>query len=368
VTREERQTMRIGNLTIGPRARTCVVAEMAWSHDGSPAKGRVIVDAAADAGADAVNLHLTSLPDYMVPSYGAGPGRLSAGNPTGDVYRYLERLNLTPDDVGELAAHAHERGLLVSVMCNDEPSLACAVARLAPDLLMVHPGSLGDERLLRGVAASGLPLVLYTGGLQLGEIDAAVRWARAEGNERIVLQHGFQSYPTALADNHLRSIATLKRLFGLPVAFADHTDGDDPMAMVVPLLAVALGADVIEKHLTHDRARRGEDYESALDPRQFTTFVERLRQAESALGEEHWRELSAHQLHYRQVIRKRAVAARALAAGEVLTRAVVAFKRADAGFYPEEIRPLLGKLRLTRDLPENAPLDWEALGVSEVGA
>ncbi|MBF0562097.1 MAG: N-acetylneuraminate synthase family protein [Alphaproteobacteria bacterium] len=353
--------INVGSKVIGGGKPTFVVAEMAWAHDGSVEKARIIVDAAANAGADAINFHLTSLPDYMVPFYGAGPGRLSGGNDTLEVYKYLEKINLSLEAFAELAAHAKARGIAVSVMANDETSADFAAGRLNADLVMLHPSAVGDERLLRRIAATGKPFVIYTGGLRLGEIERAVEWAAAEGNSNLILQHGFQSYPTALEDNHLRAIATLKAQFGFPVAFADHTDGDDPMAQVVPLLAVALGADVIEKHITYDRAVKGEDYESALGPQEFAVFVERLRKSELTLGQPSWRPLSERQLKYRSVVRKRAVAAVPIAAGTVLSRDLVAFKRCDAGLFPEEVAPLFGHVAAAGDLAENTPLVWELL-------
>src|SRR5687767_13037197 len=98
--------LQIGTRRIGTGQPSFVVAEMAWSHDGSVDKGGAIVAGAADAGADAINFHLTSLPDYMVPFYGAGPGRLSGGRETLDVYRYLDSANLSFDAVATLAAQA----------------------------------------------------------------------------------------------------------------------------------------------------------------------------------------------------------------------------------------------------------------------
>jgi sialic acid synthase SpsE len=343
-------------LKVGAENRAYVVAEMAWSHDGSVTKGKAIVEGASQAGADAINFHLTSLPDYMVPFYRAGPGRLSADREMADVYRYLDKINLPFESVAELCAHAREHKLAVSVLCNDEPSLDFAVMRLLPDILMIHPSSVGDERLLRGLAAAGRPLVIYTGGLRPDEIEAAVCWATAEGNKQIILQHGFQSYPTAIEENHLRAIGILKQRFGLPVAFADHTDGDDPMAMIIPLLAVAMGADAVEKHITFDRSEKGEDFESALDPAQFKAFVQRLRQAEASLGPAALRPLSERQIQYRAVVRKRAVAAVDIAAGATLTRDLIAFKRADEGLYPEEIADLFGRVTAAQTLQRNTPL------------
>ncbi len=346
---------------IGAGNPTFVVAEMAWAHDGAIEKAKLMVDGAADAGADAINIHLTSLPDYMVPFYGAGPGRVSGGNEVHDIYRYLEKINLGFDQFQEVAEHARKRAIALSVMCNDQPSFAFAAARLAPDMLMIHPSSIHEERLVRAVAGAGKPLVLYTGGLKLGEIERAVEWAVSEGNRKLVLQHGFQSYPTPLEDNRLRGIAVLKQQFGFPVAFADHTDGDDPMAMIVPLLAIAMGADMVEKHITPDRAAKGEDFEAAFGPAEFKTFVQRVRQTETTFGSGHWRGLSERELKYRGVVRKRAVAARSIAKGALLAAGDIAYKRCDVGMFPDEVAALVGHVRLAKDVEINTPIQWDVL-------
>ncbi len=350
----------IGSYQVGDGCPTFVVAEMAWAHDGSVDKAGTIVEGAARAGASAINFHLTSMKDYMVPDYGTGRGRVSAGKETRPVFDYLQSINLSQSDWLKLSAQAHDRGLLVSAMCNDFASLDFAASRLHPDMLMIHPSAIGEEAFVRAVAGVQKPVVLYIGGLWLGEVERAIRWAKEAGNEQLILQHGFQSYPTAPADLNLRFISTLKRLFGLPVAFGDHTDGGSEMALVVPLLAAGMGANVIEKHITYDRSARGEDFESALDPADFKVMVERLRQAEAALGSSAWRPLSPRELDYRGVVRKRAVASRALPRDTIITLEDIAFKRSDAGLYPEDVHILIGR-KTIKKLDENSPVTWDVV-------
>lgn len=353
-------SITIGQRGIGDGHPTLVVAETAWAHDGSPDKARIMIDAAADAEADAINFHLTRIPDYMVTYYGSGEGRVSAGHATSKVFEYLQSISLQDEDMRTLVSHAKARGLLVSTMCNDWPSFRFAMSDLDPDMLMIHPSCVGERAFLKAMLATGKPMVIYVGGLTLAEIETAVALARETGNERVILQHGFQSYPTAIEDNNLRYINTLKALFGLPVAFGDHTDGDDPMAMIVPLLGVAQGADVIEKHITYDRAAKGEDFESALGPDGFKRFVAELRQAEAALGASTWRPLSAREIQYRSVVRKRAVANGPIAAGTPVTADNVVYKRCEEGFFPEDLEPLYGRAAAV-DLADETPITWTVL-------
>ncbi len=339
-----------------------VIAETAWAHDGQMDLARVIIDGAAASGADAINFHVTYLPDYMTPFYGrgAGPGIVSGGQEIGDVYKYLEKLNLSFDQQAELIAYARNRGLIIGLMPNDFRSLGFAADAKA-DVVTIHPSCIFDEAFVRKAAALKTVLMLYTGGLTLGEIDKVIAWAASEGNERLILQYGFQTYPTPIEANRLSYIGTLKRAFGRPISFADHTDGDDPMAMIIPLLAVAAGADLVEKHMTHDRAKKGEDFEAALDPAGMSVFVKQLRLATKAMGSPLVVPLGAAELKYRSVVRKRAVMAKAATKGMPLTRELVSYRRSDAGFYPEEIEPLFGKMLIARDAQENAAVDWTLL-------
>ena len=338
-----------------------VIAEVAWAHDGKVELGREIIDGAAASGADAINFHVTDLGDYMTPFYGAGPGRVSGGQDIGNVYKYLENINLSFEQFGELAKYAKARKLVVSLMPNDFPSLKFCAEKASADILTIHPSCIFDEAYVRAAAAYKKVLVLYTGGLTLGEIDKVVAWAANAGNDRLILQYGFQTYPTPIEFNRLRYIETLKRVFGRPVSFADHTDGDDPMAYIVPLLAIAAGADLVEKHMTHDRAKKGEDFEAALDPKGMKTFMEQVRKATQALGSGQAAAFSSAEIKYRGVVRKRAVLAKAVKKGTSLTKDLVSYRRSDAGFYPEEVEPLFGKVTLAQDADANAAIEWSLL-------
>lgn len=341
-----------------------VVAEMAWAHDGQVELGKVIIDGAADAGAAAINLHVTDLADYMTPFYGSGPGRVSGGQDIGNVYKYLEKINLSFGQIDELVAHARARKLAVSLMPNDFASLEYCRTTSKPDLITIHPSCIFDEHYVRAAAETKTPLMLYTGGLRLGEIDTVLGWASGAGNDKLILQYGFQTYPTPVEANRLRYIETLKRLFGRPVSFADHTDGDDPMAYIVPLMAIAAGADLIEKHMTHDRAKKGEDFEAALDPAGMATFIKQVALAAKALGSPMAQPLGPAELKYRGVVRKRAVLAKPVRRGEPVTRDLISYRRSDAGMFPEELEPLIGKTVAAHDADVNAAVDWALLARS----
>lgn len=350
----------IGNRAVGDGHPTFIVAEMAWSHDGSIDKALAIIDAAADGNADAINLHITSVPDYMTTDY-VPPASDPLAQPS--FFETIMELAPSYEDFEAMAARARERGLMVSTMCNDLPSLDFSVANLEPDILMIHPSCATDIAFVERVAMAGSPVLLYAGGLTLSEVEQGFQTIRSAGNDQIIIQHGFQSYPTALEDNHLSFIATLKSMFGVPIAFGDHTDGGDPLALLIPALSVGFGADMIEKHLTHDRSLKGIDYQSALDPSEFSTFVAWVRAAESTIGSAKWHGLGDRQITYRDLVRKRATASRDIPLGDVIQREDILFLRANDGVGPEDVGLIIGR-RTTRDLSRGEPLTQAIVSLS----
>ena len=351
--------VKLGDRTIGDGQPTFIIAEMAWSHDGSIEKARKIIRGAAQAKADAINFHITSMEDYMVPQYTGGRGRVTAGKHGQYIYDYLCRINLSQEAWEALFAYARGRRLFISAMCNDLPSVEFA-SQLGPDMYGVHSACLAEEDLLVAVASKRKPVFLKVGGTYLGEIERAVRLIQQAGNHDIVLMHGIQSYPTRLEDMHLRYIRSLKQIFGLPVGFADHVDGGSELALIVPVVAVALGANVIEKHITHDRSLKGVDFESALDPDGLKRMVQNLRDVEKAFGSPAIRPLSEAEADYRQSAKKRAVARNTLEKGEEITRDKIAFKRSDDGVYPDESQYLLGRTVNTK-VEKNEAITWDKI-------
>lgn len=351
--------IRIRNRVIDDNHPTFVIAEMAESHDGSLKKAKRIVDAASDAKCDAIKVHITSLKDYMVPYYGSGKGRVSAGKEDRRIYDYLRTISLSKKEWKVLFAYAKKSNLFICAMCNDLPSLRFA-SKLAPDFYDIHMSCLSDENFIKEVAKEMKPVFLGIGASTLGEIERAISWIRETGNDEIALMYGFQSYPTKLEDMHLRYIQSLKRIFSLPIGFADHTDGGSELALITPLVALPFGVNIIEKHVTYDRSARGEDFESALDPSVLKKFIELLRGVEKALGSSAIRPFSKEELNYRQVSRKRTVAKRTIRKNERITKDKIAFKRCDEGVYPDESRFLLGRIA-KRDISKDEPITWEKI-------
>ena len=193
-------------------------------------------------------------------------------------------------------------------------------------------------------AAPRLPSIqIDTGNATIGEVEAAVDVIRRAGSERIVIHHCPSGYPARLESINLRIIPTLKTMFDLPIAYSDHTPGWD-----MDIAAIALGANMVEKTITHDRTTRGVEHMFSLEPADMAAFVRAVRDLEIALGATRKR-LSETELKNRVAIRRSAHVRRAVTRGEALDLELVEFRRPGHGIGPDQIEPYVGSV-FTRDL------------------
>jgi N,N'-diacetyllegionaminate synthase len=291
---------------------TClIIAEMANAHEGDPAVARVIIEAAAAGGADAIKFQVFTADELAVPDFAQRA-----------VY---EQLQFPADTWGDLVAHARGLGLRVYA---DVFGSAGASLMNSMDVngFMIHAADILNKPLLRQVGECGRHAILSMAGSTVREVSNALSLLESAGAPSVLLMHGFQSYPTALEHSYLNRIRTLKQEFARPVGFASHIDGGSAEAVTLPMLAAAAGADAVEVHLTLDRAKKGYDYFSSLEPSAFAEMVRRLRAVEPALGGSSM-EVTEVELVYRRKHRKWLVATRDMESGEVVREADIAFLR-----------------------------------------
>ncbi len=317
-----------------------IIAEMAYSHDGSIALAKAIADKAAAAGADALSIHITHIPDYMVRHYGSGPGRVSAGKESESIFNYLEEISPSFEDWKQIADYSRSLGLDLLIMPNDNASLDYAKT-LKPDAYVLSAACFEEYDFIDAIGQESVAVYLRVGGATLGEIETVIRLLKPASGD-ITLLYGHQSYPTQIEENHLNYLTVLKNTFGLAVGVADHTDAEDEFATVLPLLALPLGITCIEKHITHDRSLKGEDHESALNQDEFSLLVERVKKSVAAFGSTHaWLQTDSS-ANYRKTVRKRIVARCDIKAGDKLDNNNLTCKRADEGLSPALLSQLDG--------------------------
>lgn len=341
------EPLTIFGRAIGPGRPAFLIAEAGVNHNGRFDLAQQLVGAAADAGADAVKFQTFNAERLAVraapalPHQGAGESQ----------YELLTRLALSAEDHRRLIVECGRRriGFLSSVF--DEES-ADVLEALGVEAFKIPSGELINLPLLAHVAAKGKPMLVSTGMATLEEVRAAVETIRAAGHPPLVLLQCVSRYPTPPAEANLRAMRTLADAFGVPVGYSDHTPGIE-----VALAAAALGACVIEKHLTLDRALPGPDHHASLEPDEWAALARGVRTVESALG--HGRKSpSAGEADTAAAARKSLVAAQPIPAGSVVTAEQIAAKRPGTGLSPALRGQVVGR-RAKQAIPADTVLAWE---------
>jgi N,N'-diacetyllegionaminate synthase len=236
------------------------------------------VDAAADAGADAVKFQ-TFRASHLATRDAPGAAYQKRGLSEGESqYEMLRRLELSDEAHRRLVERCRRRDLLFMSTAFDEPS-ADLLDELAVPLYKIPSGEVTNLPFLARMARRGRPMLVSTGMCTLGEVESAVETLEEAGNRNFVLLHCVSSYPADPGDVNLRAMHTLAAAFECPVGYSDHTPGIE-----VGIAAVALGACVLEKHFTLDRSLPGPDHAASLQPDELQALVRGIRTTEAAIG------------------------------------------------------------------------------------
>jgi N,N'-diacetyllegionaminate synthase len=329
-------TLEIAGRRIGPGHPCFVIAEAGVNHNGCLDSARRLIDAAAEAGADAVKFQTFQTEQLVTADAPKADYQQQATGGDESQFVMLKRLELGESAHRELITHAAARGLIFLSTPFDEASADLLEALDLP-AFKIPSGEVTNLPFLAHLARKGRPMILSTGMSTLAEVETAVAAIAQGGNPPLALLHCVSCYPTEPADVNLRAMETMRAAFPVPVGFSDHTLGSE-----IALAAAALGACVIEKHLTLDKAWPGPDHAASLEPAELAALVRGIRHVEAALG--HGRkEPAPAESNTAAVARKSLVAARDLAAGEVLDAGAVAIKRPGTGLAPARRGELIGR-------------------------
>ncbi len=343
--------VEIAGRKIGSGFPCFVIAEAGVNHNGSLELALKLVDAAAVAGADAVKFQ-TFVAERLVTVTAAKAAYQARNTGTdGSQLEMLKALELSPEAHATLIAHCRQRGILFLSSPFEEESSDFLDA-LGVTAFKVPSGELTNLPLLRHLARKGRPLIVSTGMATLAEVDEAVEALRGAGCRKIILLHCVSQYPADPQDSNLRAMATMREAFGVPVGFSDHARDS-----TVAIVAVALGACVLEKHFTLDRALPGPDHRASVEPEELTALVRAVRSAEQALGDGR-KEPKSCETETARTARKSLVAAKVIAMGATLTADMVEIKRPGTGLPPKRMAMLLGR-RARLEIPSGVLLGEE---------
>ncbi len=322
-------------------ARVLVVAEIGVNHDGQLDRGLGLVQAASQAGADAVKLQLFS-PDRLLSEQALLAGYQK--DKAQDVKALLGGLALSLDQMGRLAESARAEGLGF-IVTPFSPGDAQDLAELGVDAVKIASPDAVNTPLIQAVAALGKPMLVSTGTCELDELEPVSELIKNHPAGGCLLQC-VSSYPTPIEDAALGGMVALRERFGLPVGYSDHTR--DPMTGA---LAVAAGALVIEKHLTYDTQTIGPDHAASADPEQFAEYVRHVRRAQVMLGPTR-KQVLPIEVDVRNVSRQSVCVVRDLPAGHRLTAEDLTVKRPGTGIPAAQMQDLIGQ-SLTRNIRAN---------------
>lgn len=227
------------------------------------------------------------------------------------------------------------------------------------DAYKIPPSDMTNAELIDFVSKSKISVILSAGASTINEIEQAVNICVKNNLDDYVIMHGFQGYPTKLEDTNLNMIKSLEERFHCPIGYADHVDGGSELALIMPLLAVAKGAKLIEKHFILNREEKGTDYQASVNPDDLKKIVQNVKSLDLIFGRSH-KDLSPDEHAYKNDVRKRVVARRKIKLGEKLQKADFYLKRAPKGIFSIDIEKLAGR-KTTKEIEKNQVIEWNDL-------
>lgn len=323
---------------VGPGQPAYLIAEIGSNHDQDKQRAIDLIGKAAAAGADAVKFQSLSFDEIYLASHETAAFR-----------EWFRAIELPEDWYENLAEASRQAGVdFLSAPCYPA-SISLLEAVDIPAYKLGSPQVQGDTRTLRATARTGKPLIMSSGYCEKTDLDRAVAICREEGNEQIVLLHCVSRYPTNYSECNLRFMPALTQEYGYATGLSDHTPGGH-----MAVAAVALGACIIEKHVTDDRARKGPDHHFALTFDEFTRMVSEVRDLEAALGTSAWPPVLPDVEDLRRRYRYKAFAASDTKAGDLLHVAAFRSEQFDDAMSADD--PRLVGARAAVDIKKNQPI------------
>ncbi|RSD35151.1 MAG: N-acetylneuraminate synthase [Methanohalophilus sp.] len=313
-----------------------IIAEVGVNHNGNIGLAKQLIDAAKEAGADAVKFQTFKAEEVVCQKTRKAQYQIDNTGNLESQYDMIKSLELSYEDFTELKKYADNKGITFLSTPFDNGS-ADFLDDLDIPLFKISSGDITNIPLLEHIGKKQKPVILSTGMSTLGEVEEAVEALKSSGTENITLLHCTTSYPAPMESINLSAMETMKYAFRLPVGYSDHTEG-----ITIPIAAAALGAVVIEKHFTLSKNMHGPDHKAALEPSEMNQMIKNIRCVNSAIGNFE-KKPHPEELNNKFVARKSVVARIDIERGTVINEKMLAIKRPGTGMLPKKIYEVIGK-------------------------
>jgi len=331
------ESIRLGRKSVGDDCAAFIVAEAGVNHNGDVQLGHRLIEAARDAGVDAVKFQSFFSEDIVTPGAIKADYQFETTGSGGHQLEMLKSLELKIEEHEELKDHCEEAGLLY--LCTPYETRSVEnLEKIGVHAYKIASTDANNLPFLQFLARKGKPMILSTGMSTMEEIEEAVEVISREGmRDRLILLHCTSEYPAPYRDLNLRAIRSLKSAFHCVVGFSDHTPGIGASPW-----AVALGAKLIEKHFTLDRKLEGPDHRASIEPQELKELTCTIRNLEAALGDGQKRVMPSEEKN-KVRMQKSIVASRKIHPGEKISPENVTCKRPGDGLPPHLYFDLIGK-------------------------
>ena len=341
------------SLEVGEILAVFIIAEAGVNHNGSVEIAKKLIDIAAEAGCDAVKFQTFSADKLVTKDSQMAEYQKANTKKDQSQYEMLKKLELSYADFLELKEYCEFKGIQFLSTPFDEDAVD-SLEELEVEIYKISSGDITNKPFLKHVAKKHKPIILSTGMSTMEEIKEAVAWIYEEGNKDVTLLHCTSSYPTLFSEVNLKAIGTLKNRFNTRVGYSDHTLGIE-----VSIAAVAVGAEVIEKHFTLDNNMEGPDHKASLEPDELVKLVKSIRNIELAMGNGE-KIPSPKEIKIMKVVRKSIVTKEAINKGTIISEDMLCYKRPGTGIEPKSIHLVINRVSV-KDLPKDHVLSFEDL-------
>ncbi len=326
--------------------KTYIIAEAGVNHNGDLQIALQMVKAAKGCGADCVKFQTFNTDSLVTKKASKAEYQVINTGNTESQYDMLKKLELSYCDFSKIKDYCDEIDIDFMSTPFDENSVEL-LEKLQVKGYKLSSGDITNKSLIEYIAKKNKPIILSTGMCVIQEIEEAVEWIEKTGNKEISLLHCTSNYPTSFDEVNMNSMITLKNRFSYRIGYSDHTEG-----IIIPIMAVSLGAKIIEKHFTLDRNMEGPDHKASLNPTEFKTMVDSIRNIETAFGS-YVKQPTDNEKKTMLAARKSIVITKDLKKGYVLRKEDLCIKRPGNGVAPKYLDHFINK-KIMHDMEQDS--------------